>query len=189
MNNLSYFSYSLSFLKRDTVVTLIHTVLYTVLFYFFIFSVFIQNIVHLANESNIQSIAIPQKNFYDLLNVSAKLSFLLCIMVLIFTTFIKILLKRNEIGIMMAVGGNRMASVTLVTMETLLSILPGFFLGLIAVSLYFPVKLPFAVDLWSILFTALKVFLYSATTTAVIIIPGTYIATMIDPYQFIKRQK
>ena len=179
MNRLSFISYAISFLRRDLFVTLAHTILFSVLFYFFTFSLYIQNVID----------TLPQKNPYGLLKISANLSFLLCIIMVIFVSFIKILLKRNEIGIMMAVGGNRNGLVSLVSLEAILGLFPGYIVAMVIFSFYLPVELPIQPDSMTVSLSAIKAFLYSVLTTIAISIPGTYMASFVDPYQFIKRQK
>ena len=176
---LSFLKYALSFLKRDTFVTILHSLLYSILFYFFIFSNLIQNII----------LKTPEKNSSILLNISVDLSFMLCIVTIIFSTTIKILLKRNEIGVMMAVGGNRPGVVFLVTLETLIGIIPGFFLAFILVFFFLPMDMPQAPQIPELLHSSLVVLLYSGLTILSTIVPGTYFATLVDPYKFIKRLK
>jgi len=179
MNNLSYFRYAVSFLKRDLTVTLLSTVLYGVLFYFFIFSIHIQNIIEI----------IPQKNPYGLLKISADLSVLLCIIVFIFISLMKILLKRGEIGIMVAVGGNRPGCVLLVTLESLLGILPGFALGILVHMLAGFPGIPAEMQDGSIMISSARAISYGILAVILFTAPATYVASLVDPYQFIKRQK
>lgn len=176
MTQLTYISYAFRILARDRLFSFAYGLVGAVLFFIFFLSIRIH--FHLFGGISLTSIVSfdqsPQFLFY--LSTFALLSLF----------FFHCLHNLGELGIMMAVGGNRIGCIWLHSLLLLLLFLPGFLLGwILNLSLPSPASFSLILEAKSMA-SALFCFVVGVF---VVSFPTIGLGTFIDPYKSIRRQK
>ncbi|TGM80453.1 ABC transporter permease [Leptospira bouyouniensis] len=174
---LTYISFALRLLSRDRLYSLAYGLVGTLVFTFLVLAVRIH--FHLYGGVSLTSIVSfdksPQILFYATSFALMTLFFFHCLHGL------------GEIGVMMAVGGNRMGCIFLHSLSLFFLFLPSFLLAILINMGLLPPPPDFGIwgEVKSV-FTCLVLFLFLGITVA---FPTVGISTYMDPYQSIRRQK
>ncbi|TGK48089.1 ABC transporter permease [Leptospira bouyouniensis] len=174
---LTYISFALRLLSRDRLYSLAYGLVGTLVFTFLVLAVRIH--FHLYGGVSLTSIVSfdksPQILFYATSFALMTLFFFHCLHGL------------GEIGVMMAVGGNRIGCIFLHSLSLFFLFLPSFLLAILINMGLLPPPPDFGIwgEVKSV-FTCLVLFLFLGIAVA---FPTVGISTYMDPYQSIRRQK
>lgn len=174
---LTYISFALRLLLRDRLYSLAYGLAGTLIFTFLVLAVRIH--FHLFAGVSLTSIVSfdksPQILFYATSFALMTLFFFHCLHAL------------GDIGVMMAVGGNRLGCIFLHSLSLFFLFLPSFLLGIV-INLGLLTPPPDFGILGEVksIFTCLVLFLFLGILVSV---PTVGISTYMDPYKSIRRQK
>ncbi|TGL19270.1 ABC transporter permease [Leptospira yanagawae] len=177
MIQLTYISFALRLLTRDRLYSLAYGLVGTLVFTFLVLAVRIH--FHLYAGVSLTSIVSfdksPQILFYATSFALMTLFFFHCLHAL------------GDIGVMMAVGGNRMGCILLHSLSLFFLFLPSFLFSILINLSFLPPPPDFGIvgELKSV-FTCLVLYVFLGILVS---FPTVGISTFMDPYKSIRRQK